>query len=221
MAAPATWTTTRVPTRTPARHRPTAPADPSPGSRPPVVRLSVARPLALTTVRRGAFEPAPHLLDSHAVLTVEALDGRSATTTRHHELELPMLDPERGFTPEPLTPPAPATREQPPASPVRARRPSAARFRSSSPRCWPPPWHRAGQPPLWQGPLALGSTVAPTSCAGRRHGRIGVDGHASAPVLTDVVASVRDSVVTITSEGYLVARSLGASRRAASVPASC
>ena len=58
-----------------------------------------------------------------------------------------------------------------------------------------------GTAALVAGPLGLGPTVAPTTAPAGVTVVSGSTATASAPVLTDVVAAVRDSVVTITSEG--------------------
>ena len=112
-----------------------------------------------------------------------------------------MLDHERGFTPEPLTPPPAITTERPPSSHSRAR---AGRRNSVSvvvAAVLAAALASGGTAALVAGPLVLGSTVAPTSAPAGVTVASGSTATASAPALTDVVASVRDSVVTITAEG--------------------
>lgn len=112
-----------------------------------------------------------------------------------------MLDPERGFTPKPLTPPATAGPQRPAATHDRspARRGSGSVLAAA---LLAAVLASGGTAALVTGPLAFGSTGARTNAPAGITVAAGSTVAASAPGLTDVVASVRDSVVTITSEGY-------------------
>jgi serine protease Do len=119
-----------------------------------------------------------------------------------------MFDDDRTATPAPLTPLTPAgSTSSPSASPTTA----AARSRSArrgtgtviAAAVLSAVLAAGGTAALVVGPLGAGS--APTGANGGG-GAVttssGSGASASAPALTDVVAAVRDSVVTITSEGY-------------------
>ncbi len=123
-----------------------------------------------------------------------------------------MFDPERGFTPELLTPP-PATRTERPSRSHDRARPRRGSVSVVVAAVLAAALASGGTAALVAGPLALGSTLAPTSAPAGVTVASGSTATASAPVLTEVVASVRDSVVTITSEGY-------SSRGLSSIPSS-
>ena len=137
-----------------------------------------------------------------------------------------MSDLDRGLAPEPLTPPAepvlppvPATSPVPPAAPASAgRRPSRDRGPAAivAVAVLSAVLAAGGTAALVAGPLG----AAERSAAPSANGALGVtvasgpnNGTAAAPELTEVVAAVRGSVVTITSEGF-------SSRGFATIPSS-
>jgi serine protease Do len=132
-----------------------------------------------------------------------------------------MFDDERGATPQPLTPPStppvlPATATTPPAAgparPLDPRPPSGAkrsRARGATAvvgaALLSAVLAAGGTAALVTGPLARTPAASSSTTAGAPAGvtvAAGASAVPSTPDLTTVVAAVKDSVVTITSEGF-------------------